>query len=174
MKNPDPASLQNLNDIVMPANVGWWPLAAGWYVVLAILLALLAWYGFRSVRKWIGNRYRRAALREWQALSEGIEHGQDAGDLLRQLPGLLKRTALSAYPRGQVASLYGADWQRFLNSTLDKPAFSDSAAGTLQSISYSSGELDALDPQKVAELMSASRTWLQRHSAPRKPAAADS
>lgn len=164
MKNPDPASLQNLNDIVMPANVGWWPLAAGWYVLSAIMLVLLAWYGFRSLRSWIDNRYRRAALRELQALAEDIHSGQNPDSSLRQLPGLLKRTALSAYPRKKVASLSGADWQRFLNSTLPAPAFSDSTAATLDLISYSTGGLGSIEAERVTALVSASRTWLQHHS----------
>ena len=33
----DPGSLQNLNDIVVPGPVAWWPLAPGWYLLLAVL-----------------------------------------------------------------------------------------------------------------------------------------
>ena len=37
----DPGSLQNLNDIALPAPPGLWPPAPGWYVVLAALLGEL-------------------------------------------------------------------------------------------------------------------------------------
>ena len=45
----DPGSLQNLNDIVMPAPVGLWPPAPGWYVVFAVGLALAVLAGFRAL-----------------------------------------------------------------------------------------------------------------------------
>ena len=59
----DPGSLQNLNDIVAPAPVAWWPLAPGWYALAGILLLALFWLGFRRLRSWQQNRYRREALR---------------------------------------------------------------------------------------------------------------
>jgi len=62
MNSPDPASLQNLNDIALPATVGWWPLATGWYFLVGLLLITLAWLSYRSLQRWINNRYRRAAL----------------------------------------------------------------------------------------------------------------
>ncbi|NOR19848.1 MAG: DUF4381 family protein, partial [Xanthomonadales bacterium] len=109
MKLNDPASLQNLNDIVLPANVEWWPLASGWYFLLGLLLIAVGWYGYRSAQRWIANRYRRAALRELELLKEAVGNDVDRNNNLRQLPVLLKRTALSAYPRHQVASLSGKD-----------------------------------------------------------------
>ena len=42
----DPGSLQNLNDIVVPGPVAWWPPAPGWYVLAAFALAGLAWLGW--------------------------------------------------------------------------------------------------------------------------------
>ncbi len=93
MKSPDPASLQNLNDIVLPATVGWWPLAPGWYILFASLLIALAWSGYRLLHRWKNNRYRRAALRELQLLKERI-HATEERDAevrdakLRQIPVL--------------------------------------------------------------------------------------
>ena len=168
MKSTDPASLQNLNDIVLPATVGWWPLAPGWYILFALLLIALAWFGYRSLHRWMNNRYRRAALRELQLLEERIrateERDAEARDAnLRQIPILLKRTALSAYPRSQVASLSGKDWFHFLNSTVKNPSFTESTANTLSKISYSSGELSVIDSTATAALLNASRQWLKHH-----------
>jgi hypothetical protein len=168
MKSPDPASLQNLNDIVLPAIVSWWPLAPGWYFLSGLLLIVFAWYGYRSLQRWMNNRYRRAALRELQLLADRIQATEkrdakkrDAN--LRQIPVLLKRTALSVYPRSQVASLTGKDWYHFLNSVVKTPSFSESTAGTLEKISYSTGELSAVDSQGTTALLTASRQWLKHH-----------
>jgi hypothetical protein len=165
MKSTDPASLQNLNDIVLPAAVSWWPLAKGWYIVAALLLILLAWFGYRSLRRWMQNRYRRAALRELQSLENGMQNEASRDSCLRQIPSLLKRTALSIYPREQVASLAGKDWHRFLNSKLSKPSFAESVAINLDTVSYSAGDLRHVDEQAAADLLNASRYWLKYHQA---------
>ena len=163
MKSSDPASLQNLNDIVLPATIGWWPLASGWYVLIGLLLIALIWFSYRSLRRWINNGYRRAALRELQLLEDRIQQPEvrDAG--LRQIPILLKRTALSVYPRSQVASLTGKDWFDFLNSTVKEPSFTESTASTLNKVSYSTGGLSTVDAQATTALLNASRSWLKHH-----------
>ena len=168
MKSTDPASLQNLNDIVLPATVGWWPLATGWYFLLGLLLIALAWFSYRSLHRWMNNRYRRAALQELQLLANRIhaidEQNPEKRDAkLRQIPILLKRTALSAYPRRQVASLSGKDWFHFLNSTVKASPFIGSTASTLNKISYSSGELSAVDSKAIEVLLTVCRQWLKHH-----------
>ena len=163
MMSADPASLQNLNDIVLPAAVGWWPFAAGWYLLLGLLLVALAWSGYRSLQRWMNNRYRRAALRELQLQADRINNTDERDAGLRQIPILLKRAALSVYPRSQVASLTGKDWFHFLNSTVKNPPFTEATANTLDKISYSSGKLTAVDTQATTALLNASRQWLKHH-----------
>ena len=163
MNSSDPASLQNLNDIVLPEAVGWWPLANGWYYLFAVLLLLLAWLIYRMIQSWNGNRYRRAALHQLQLLAKDIadKEKRDAG--LRQIPVLLKRTALSVYPRNQIASLTGKHWLDFLNSKVSTDSFTDSTAGLLDKLSYSVGELNTVDTKAADEILSACKHWLQHH-----------
>jgi len=163
MKSSDPASLQNLNDIVMPATVGWWPLATGWYVLSGLLLLTLVWYGYRSIQRWLHNRYRRAALAELQLLKDRVDNAGDRNASLRQIPVLLKRAALSVYPRDEVASLSGKDWRQFLNSKLKRPLFTESIGETLDKTAYGTGDLHDIDPHAVASLLDVSRLWLQQH-----------
>lgn len=160
---PDPASLQNLNDIVLPAAADWWPLAPGCYLLSGILLIAIACFGYRSIKQWLDNRYRRAALKELSLLTADIQNQLTRDFSLRQIPALLKRTALSAYPRSQVASLSGTDWHVFLNSTLRNPLFTESVTLTLDKISYTCGDLTEIDSQAVTALLHASRQWLKHH-----------
>lgn len=164
MNQGDPASLANLNDIVMPPALGWWPLADGWYVLAGIIIILLAWYIFRSVRKWNANAYRRAALLELQSLTESMRDLSNRAFSLRQLPSLLKRTALSVYPRENVAGLTGEEWFRFLNSKMGKPAFTPNTFDTLVQVSYSTGDLGDISDDGVNALVDACRSWLKHHS----------
>lgn len=163
MKSNDPASLQNLNDIVMPAAVDWWPLAGGWYVIVGLLSIAILWLVYRSSKNWFANRYRRAAMRELLILEQALTDDANSVNSLKQLPVLLKRTALSVYPRNQVAALSGSDWFQFLNSNLKKPVFTESMAVTLENIAYSNGDLSAIDRQAARELLSASSLWMKHH-----------
>ncbi|MCF6225613.1 MAG: DUF4381 domain-containing protein [Xanthomonadales bacterium] len=163
MKSPDPASLQNLNDIIMPAEISWWPLASGWYFLLTLLLVLGIWLVFHLHANWIKNQYRREALLQLQQLENGIENTANRDTSLRQIPSLLKRTAVSAYPREQVASLTGKQWSDFLNTTLKKPAFNPAASAALEKIAYSGGSLNAINSESVLALINACRYWLQHH-----------
>lgn len=101
--NPDITSLSNLHDIVLPPEVGWWPLAPGWYGVLLVLALVVLLTGWRALKRWKSNAYRRAALREL-----GTLHGDTA------TAELLRRTALACVPREQVARLTGRAWPAWL------------------------------------------------------------
>ena len=151
-------SLQNLNDIVAPAAAGWLPLAPGWYVVGFLLLVLMVILGFRQGQSWRDNRYRRAALAELQSLRSQPEPGK-----LQELPALLKRAALSRWPREQVASLAGADWHRFLDDTAGKALFCDAAGQTLDRLAYSGNSDPALFDAETGRLLDASEFWLRHH-----------
>ncbi len=104
--NVDPASLDNLRDIVEPHSVGWWPLAPGWWVVISILTVVVIVLSVRRWQHWRANAYRRAALRELQSAT-GVAAIAD----------ILKRTALCVWPRDQVASLSGSAWCVWLGRT---------------------------------------------------------
>jgi len=169
IKSPDPTSLQNLNDIVLPEAVGWWPLAIGWYFLFGLLLVILTWLTYTWVRRWINNRYRRVALQQLQLLAEDIRNTDNRDTGLRQIPVLLKRTALSVYPRSQLASLTGRNWHDFLNSKVSKPSFTEFTADLLDEISYSVGDLSKVDTQAADDLLKASHHWLKHHQPANRP-----
>ena len=102
---PDPASLDNLRGLAEPPPVSWWPLAPGWWVLFGILVALAAFISVKCWLSWRGNAYRRAALRELEG-----------ADGIAAVAELLKRTALVAYPRDEVAPLTGDRWCDWLES----------------------------------------------------------
>ena len=163
MNSNDPASLQNLNDIVLPATAGWWPLASGWYVLAGLVVIFISWFAYRSLRDWKANGYRRSALSELGTLSEGIQNPTGRSSSLRKIPILLKRTALAAYPRSEVAQLTGENWFQFLNSTLKKPSFTESTFNTLNQISYTTGDLNDINGETANALLEACRQWLKHH-----------
>ena len=111
LENVQVDTLSDLIDLLAPPPeplaVPMLPQTVGW-VVLAGLFALgFAWYGWRRWQRWRADAYRREALVELEG----------AGDDPAIIAAILRRTALAAWPRKEVASLYGRDWLHFLNRT---------------------------------------------------------
>lgn len=116
---PDKAALlQNLRGLHDPAPITWWPLAPGWYGLIVIILLLVIAVGYGLYRHWRNTRQRRAALQQLAELQrQWREQTLDAAALMTALSILLKRTALSRFPRQRVAGLQGAAWLAFLDET---------------------------------------------------------
>ena len=143
-------SLDNLYDIVESAPVSlWWPLAPGWWVLIA-LLTVAALIGLcRFLLKRHRNAYRRWALKELDALEEP-----------GMLPTLLKRVALAAYPREEVGALSGRAWLSFLNGQVPG-CFDAECSELLLQLDYRS-DTD-LSNAELVRLRHAVRRWTLAH-----------
>ncbi len=122
--------LSRLHDIVTPPPVSLWPSAPGWWLVGAALLVLAVVAVIEFARRRRALRYRRAALVELAALRDAAPDAQ--------LPRLLKRVALVAHPRAEVAALSGPDWWSFLDRTGGDGRFATGAGAALDACSYGS------------------------------------
>jgi len=126
--NGDP--LAQLRDIHLPQAVSWWPPAVGWWLLLALAL-LLVFMG-----RWLWRRHqqaasKRAALAELAALQRL--------DPVQQLPALsqlLRRCAVSWYPRQEVAGLTGERWLEFLDRSGHTQQFSQGVGQVLAAGPY--------------------------------------
>jgi hypothetical protein len=151
-------SLQDLNDVVLPLAVSWWPLAPAWYVLAAVLFLLALWFGWKKWRQWNRDRYRRAALETLRSL-------EDAGDQasLRQVPELLKRAALSCWPRNEVAALSGRPWHEFLDRSSASDHFCSGAGPLLDQLAYDDGKSLQEAEDQSTTVFAAADFWLKRH-----------
>jgi Domain of unknown function (DUF4381) len=140
--------LDKLNDFYQPPPPSWRPQTVGWYVVFAIATILLLWLAVHLIRRWIADRYRRAAIRE--LASARPEH----------LSELLKRTALSAWPREKVAALSGEAWLKFLDDSAGGDTFQRAPANLLEDLALNPAPLSHEDE---AALRDAAATWIRRH-----------
>lgn len=146
----NPAAELPLRDIHLPAPVPWWPPAPGWWV-LASLLALLAVTAFLLYRRYREQAPRRAARRSVEQVFNAYAKQGDARAFLAELSLILRRTALSRFPREEVAGLTGEAWLAFLDRGLEPKAtgggFSSGAGRVLASGPYApepSVDADAL------------------------------
>jgi Domain of unknown function (DUF4381) len=149
----DPADLSRLADIVLPPPIPWWPPAPGWWILGAGCLAALAIVVVAAIGHYRRNAYRRVALAELSSIKQN-DPGAAAA-----ISTVLKRVALVAYPRSDVAGLTGARWAAFLDRTGGASDFTAGPAaglaGAVQGGGLANGDA----------IVAAARRWVQRHKA---------
>ena len=150
----DPGDLSRLEDIVVPDPAPWWPLAAGWYVVIGLGLLGLAVFGFRAWRRWKADAYRRAALAELSSASE-----------IGQIATILKRTALGAFPRREVAGLTGDAWCEWLEQQSGRPI----PAEARSRLAHGVYAVEAVDSAAMVAARDYAATWIRDHGAKPPP-----
>jgi len=144
--NSDPASLANLRDIATPPPVPWWPLAPGWWMLLTMLGMIMVLMSVRGWQRWRGDAYRRAALRELRGTED-----------VASIAALLKRAALAACPRTQVASLSGSAWVKWLAETGGRPI--PAAVSEALTVGAYRGSQSA----DVSEVAAFAAEWIRMH-----------
>lgn len=162
--NSDPASLDRLHDIVAPPSAPLWPPAPGWYYVLGLLAVLGLVLLGRGFIRWQRNRYRREALAEWAKLELVLHDPARRVAVLGCLGALLKRTALTAYSRAEVAALSGPDWFAFLDRTGRTTVFSAGVGGQLAAAAYDPPSVASVDERNARHIATGVRDWIKHHS----------
>jgi hypothetical protein len=161
VNEPDPTSLARLHDIVLPPPLPWWPPAPGWLWLLGIVAVVALVLLLRGFIRWQRNRYRREALVELARLVAAGRNEAGPGDALLGLSELLKRTALTAFPRERVAALSGAEWFAFLVAT-GGTRFAQGPGAMFEAALYGAGET-GLDDKGFLELAALARAWIRQH-----------
>jgi len=160
----DPASLQNLNDIITPPPVPWLPPAPGWYAAGFSVLLLLGWFTLKSYGVWKRNKYRREALTALNGLEKEMADSVQYEKSLPRLPQLVKRTAIAGYGRNEVASLAGSGWLAFLDKTGSTDAFTAGDGKLLTDCSsLPPAKLAAFSEEQVTGLLKAVHLWINKH-----------
>lgn len=152
--------LHGIEEVHLPESVSWWPQTIGWQIMGLLLLITVGYRLYLLAKKWWRNRYRRTALNRLAALEQRADVWQQ---VVRQLPFLLKATALQAYPRSAVAQLSGTRWLEFLDAQFEGAAFSDGPGRGLLQIAYQLENQWNLNEQDADLLISLSRRWIREH-----------
>lgn len=126
-----PLSLQSIQ---LPEPPSFWPLAWGWWsliatVCIALMVTITLW-------KWHKKRMRakKAALALLN-LEKNTISPSGAMEIVRQ-------AALSYYPRSRVAHLSGEEWLRFLDSQLTNNSFATNQADWIVALYQKNSEFD--------------------------------
>jgi len=151
-----PELLDLMHGLVLPDPVPLMPITPGWLILAGWLLAVLILSARQLIYRRRLSRYRREAL----AVLRTIESDNDLNPVesAQRIAALLKRTALAAYPRREVASLSGKDWAKFLKESANNDRQIADAAEMLAAAAY---RPDA-DGRKLS---APARRWIRLHRA---------
>nr|WP_086939546.1 DUF4381 domain-containing protein [Thaumasiovibrio occultus] len=105
----------DLAPLDLPVAPSLWPLPPMAWLTLALFIVVIAAITWAWVRHYQKNRYRHEALQLLKQLSSQPN--------MVELNRLLRRVALSAFSRPQVANLTGKVWLDWLDSQLASPQF---------------------------------------------------
>lgn len=155
------AALRSLKDIALPAPVSWMPQTWGWALVAIVLAVILVVWFWQWLRRYRANAYRREALRLLANLETEIRNPLTRTEAVRSLAVLLKRVALAAWPREDVASLSSTAWVRFLNE--HDCHLGSALTRALDDLEYHAEAARADASTSTDDLISAARGWIERH-----------
>lgn len=135
MPATSPPPLQELRDVHLPDPVSLWPPAPGWWIVGGlVVLGIMAALWFRTYRR--RTRARRLAMAELASVKQQyLTHHNDQWAVQR-LSEIIRRYALAAFPRTEVAGLAGTSWLRFLDQTGRTTQFTEGVGRLLHSEPY--------------------------------------
>lgn len=131
----DPTELP-LRPLHLPDPIGWWPLAPGWWFVIALLLAGIGWLVLRAWQKYQFLAPQRCAMRTLAEVESDYLTRRDPLMLGRQLSELLRRSMLAYAPRHEVAGLTGDAWLEWLDRDLPVPYFHTEGGKSLLQLPY--------------------------------------
>lgn len=152
--------LARLRDIHLPQPVSPWPPAPGWWILAALLTAVVLYGLWRGWRHRRANRYRRLALAQLAGIDPQL---QDETRYLQAINQLLKQTALAAPKPPPVAALSGESWLRFLDASGDTSAFSDGPGQWLLTGPYAAAPPASAQPRQLQQLHDLVERWIKKH-----------
>ncbi|MCB1583827.1 MAG: DUF4381 domain-containing protein [Xanthomonadales bacterium] len=131
-----------LRDIKLPPEPGFWPLAPGWWILLALIAVLLLWLLF----KWVAHLRKK---RRWQAIEQQLssiefayQQHQSKQQLLTELSVFLRRFVKFYLQQDIAASYRNHHWIEHLNQLAGKPTFSPYATALTQGVYQADHDCD--------------------------------
>lgn len=157
------AAIRSMHDIVLPSPPSWMPQTWGWVLVAFIVLLTITILGLIWRRRRNANAYRREALRLLMDIEHDIVDPATRAQAVIALAAVLKRTALAAFPRRQVAALSGKEWVSFLDEQDDDDT-GHAVERLLDDAEYRGrNSLERLPENVGLDLTAGARSWIERH-----------
>jgi len=126
--------LEKLRDIHLPSEVNWWPLAIGWWILLAVILVTLV-----LLMRYL--KQRRQRQQRLKLLSDALDNlanntQLDQQQWLAELSTLLRRMVIRLHGRQTTAGLVGEEWLVYLDQSGGTDQFTQGVGKVLASSPY--------------------------------------
>jgi hypothetical protein len=141
-----PPELAQLKDVHELAAISWWPPAIGWWIVAGLLLIGVIAALIYIYPRWRLRSYRQFFLKQLQHIQQTKDDTQT-----QRLNFLMKKLALLAFPRTQVAGLTGKAWANFLREQGPKNRTLTTLQQVLGEQQFQSAAIDAPELWKDAQ-----------------------
>ncbi len=149
--------LKQLYDITGLDWISWWPLAPGWWALIALvsLVAGIVYWRRRAWRlSWKGDAWRTLS-----AFEAGLS-ADNAQQTVANLSGLIRRIAMRRFSRTECAGLEGEDWLRWLHEK-DPRRFDWERHGALMLEAPYAPDGLVIPPDTIKPLIVAAKTWVR-------------
>ncbi len=128
-------ALAALRDVHTPEPIFWWPLSAGWWILISTIIIVLALvFGLRYWRK--KYALRKATMAEFELIKASLADHQNKVQLAAQLSVLLRRVVLMGSDAKRAAGLKSDAWLAYLDETSDSQEFSQGLGRVLIDAPY--------------------------------------
>ncbi|MBT4880285.1 MAG: DUF4381 domain-containing protein [Alphaproteobacteria bacterium] len=149
--------LSQLKDIEGLDAISWWPLASGWWLLLALLVAVpLGLLLAIALRKFWKNRWQRQILRHLDSLQKANPTKETYADLSETL----KRLAIKRFGRQSCAGLEGTRWLQWLTQNDPKNFDWKEKGRALISLPYAPASQKG-NKKELQQLIQATKRWVR-------------
>ena len=149
--------LSQLRDIHAAADPGWWPPAPGWWLLVALGVAMLVVAVRYGYRQWRIMRRRRKLLKALDDIATDLHFAEYPHEYLARLNRLFRLVALRAFPGTACARLQGIEWVSFIQSLMPQGIRTDDLAALASGPYEPEPEFDAQGLQDLA------RAWVRKY-----------
>ena len=151
--------LAELRDIHLPPEIGWWPLAYGWWILITALLTLTMFAIFFLVKQHRSNLYKRQALRELHALKKNLNSSNNVKFTFAL--NILKKTCISNHRSVNAVSKNNQDFIVFMQNQSTKSLFQNTPEN-INEIMYDS-EADEISSDDLNKFLNDAEKWISSH-----------
>ncbi len=153
MQTTAPIDVSGLKGLHIPATPDIFPLSAGWWLVIILLIGFILFLYF-ALHAW-HHSLRYQVSKEFHQ----IEKIQDNKKMFLALNRLAKQVAIARFGREQIAPLYDDEWISFMNSLLKKELFSKEYVDLLHKSMYA--EKIQVPDDKRQSILQDYKKWFQ-------------
>ena len=148
-----------IQDIITPDQVSFWPPQPGWYAVCIVLILVLVFLIIKIIQNKKRNAYRHSAI----LTIDNIPENTAIEATIMEINTILKACALKAFPRDKIANLSGKVWIEFLIKSSKNIHFNDIHKKMLSIGPYQKISQTAYRPEDVSGFIAISKQWIKTH-----------